>query len=339
MVSIDELSQILKTKISTSELAKLSAKNPPVENVVKILAGEKSGTTTDELKLALLKSYLPDKIPLAKGLNSLIQILSTTSNIELTSQTKETLIAVIKSLFLQEEEIDENLLKKIITRTGLNYEADLKKLVLSKTLGAVKGAELSEKQKGFLINSIKGQLIKLVQEIETKLKNIQQMQNHPQIKELQAMLKNIKVTLSNIELNQIMNYYSKQEDGFFQFQIPYSMSETIHLYIKDNSKENKQKGKNKKDISLIFLLNLKGMGNIRIDVQMFDKSMSCHFYAGGKNVSEFITEMLPELKRNLEKTYDVTDMSCSVKDKKFFEEETPEKKLFQKKAQIISVKA
>lgn len=339
MVSINELSQILKTNIPASELAKLSAKNSSIENVVKILAGDKSGASTEELKLALLKSYLPDKIPLAKGLDSLIRILSSTSNIELTSQTKETLIAAIKSLILQEDEIDENLLKKIITRTGLNYEADLKKLVLSKTPGTVKEGQLSEKQKGFLINSIKGQLMKLVQEIEARLKSIQQTQNHPQIKELQAMLKNIKVTLSNIELNQIMNYYSKQEDGFFQIQIPYSMSETIHLYVKDNSKKNKKKGGGKENISLVFLLNLKEMGNVRIDVQMLDKSLSCHFFAGEKGVSEFITKMLPELQRELENTYDVTDLSCSVKDKKFFEEETPEKKLFQKKAQIISVKA
>ena len=373
---MEYLSQILiKGKIPTTALKKLLVENSPVENVVKALTGQTGQTKNANLQspqLSLLKNYLPEKIPLGKAFNNLIRFLSSLPGNELTPQTKETLITTMKNLIIQGEKIDENLLKNFITKTGLNYEADLKKLVLSKAKGHVLGkAEklvlgkteepLQSKVEGLVLNkpegdvqssqppgdmkeslksSIKGQLIKVVQELETKLSKMQQAQNQPQLKELQALLKNVKTTLSNIELNQILNYYSKQEDGFLQFQIPFSPSETVNLYIKDNAKKDEQKNsKQKEDVSLIFHLNLKAMGNLRIDVQMLDKSLSSQFYVEDKEVSKFISSMLPELKRQLGESYSINHLCCAVKDKSFFEDELPEKKLFQKKTQIISVEA
>lgn len=334
---MEYLSQIFsKGKIPPPELKKLLATNSPVENVVKALTGGKQNADLQSLQLSLLKNYLPEKIPLAKAFDNLIRFLSSLPESELTPQTKETLITTMKSVIIQGEKIDENLLKNFITKTGLNYEADLKKLVLSKAVGLVQKGQIPENLK----TSIKGQLLKIVQELEAKLSKMQQTQNQSQLKELQALLKNVKTTLSNVELNQILNYYSKQEDGFLQFQIPFSPSETVNLYIKDSSeKDEKKDGKKKEDVSLIFHLNLKTMGNLRIDVQILDKTMSCQFYVEDKDVSEFISSMLPELESQLGESYSINHLSCSVKEKSFFEDEMPEKKLFKKKAQVLSVKA
>ena len=331
---------LLKGKIPATEFNKLSATNSPVENVVKALSGQSKDANLQSLQLSLLKNYLPDKIPLGKAFDNLIRFLSSLPKSELTPQTRETLISTMKSLILQGEKIDENLLKNFITKTGLNYEADIKRLVPSKAKEHIQNGQSPENLKESLKSSVKGQLLKTVQELETKLGKMQQAKNQPQLKELQAILKNIKTTLSNIELTQILNYYSKQEDGFLQFQIPFSPSETVNLYIKDNTKKSDQKGRKKKeDVSLIFHLDLKKMGSLRIDVQMLDQSLNCQFYAEDKEVSKFISSMLPELKHQLEDSYSVNYLSCKVKTKSFFENEMPEKKLFKKKTQIISVEA
>lgn len=334
---MEYLSQIFsKGKIPATELKKLLATNSPVENVVKALTGGKQNANLQTLQLSLLKNYLPEKIPLGKAFDNLIRFLSVLTKGELTPQTKEALIATMKSLILQGEKIDENLLKNFITKTGLNYEADLKKLVLSKPGEPVQSGQTSESLK----TSIKGQLIKIVQELEARLIKMQQTQHQSQLKELQALLKNVRTTLSNVELNQILNYYSKQEDGFLQFQIPFSTSETANVYIKDNTKKDEQKdSKKKEDVSLIFNLKLKTIGNLRIDVQVLDKSLSCQFYVEDKEVSKFISSMLPELERQLGESYSIKHLGCSLKEKSFFEDEIPEKKLFRKKNQIISVEA
>ena len=338
---LDYLSKILlKGKIPAPEFKRISELNSPVENVIQALSGESKDANLQSLRLSLLKNYLPSKIPLGKAFENLIRFLSSLPKSELTPQTKEALMTTMKSLSLQGEKVDENLLKNFIAKTGLNYEADLKKLGLSKLEGHAGNDQSPESLKESLKSSLKGQLIKIIQELETKLSSIRQEQNQPQLKELQALLKNIKATLSNLELNQILNYYSKQEDGFLQFQIPFSASETVNLYIKDNSKKNDQKGsKQKEDVNLIFDLKLKAMGNLRIDVQMLDQSLNCKFYAEDEEVSKFISSMLPELEGQLEKKYGVNHLSCIAKDKSFFEDNIPEKKLFQGKTQIINVEA
>ena len=338
---MEYLSQIfLKGNIPPPELKKLLATGSPVENVVKALTGGKQDANLQTLQLSLLKNYLPEKIPLVKAFDNLIRFLSSLPKSELTPQTKETLITTMKSVIIQGEKIDENLLKNFITKTGLNYEADIKKLVLSKPGELIQSDQTTENLKTSLNQSIKGQLLKIVQELETKLSKMQQSQNQSQLKELQALLKNVKTTLSNVELSQILNYYSKQEDGFLQFQIPFSTSETVNLYVKDNSEKDEQKDSRKKeDVSLIFHLNLKAMGNIRIDVELLDKTMSCQFYVEDKEVSKFISSMLPELENQLGESYSINHLSCIIKEKSFFEEEMPEKKLFQRKTQIINVEA
>tara|TARA_B100000315_G_scaffold211443_1_gene208226 strand:- start:5070 stop:6086 length:1017 start_codon:yes stop_codon:yes gene_type:complete len=338
---LEYLSQIFsKGTIPTPELKKLLATNSPVENVVKALTGGKQDANVHTLQLSLLKKYLPEKIPLVKAFDNLIRFLSSLPKSELTPQTKETLITTMKSVIIQGEKIDENLLKNFITKTGLNYEADLKKLVLSKPGEHIRSDQTPENLKASFNQSIKGQLLKIVQELEAKLSKMQQTENKFQLKELQALLKNVKTTLSNVELNQILNYYSKQETGFLQFQIPFSPTETVNLYIKDNSEKDEQKdGKKKEDVSLIFHLNLTTIGNLRIDVEMLDKTMSGQFYVEDKDVSEFISSMLPELESQLGESYSINHLSCCVKEKSFFEDEIPEKKLFQKKTQIINVEA
>ncbi|HJP18976.1 MAG: hypothetical protein CMD96_07045 [Gammaproteobacteria bacterium] len=338
---MEYLSQIfLKGNIPPPELKKLLATGSPVENVVKALTGGKQDANLQTLQLSLLKNYLPEKIPLVKAFDNLIRFLSSLPKSELTPQTKETLITTMKSVIIQGEKIDENLLKNFITKTGLNYEADIKKLVLSKPGELIRSDQTPENLKASLNQSIKGQLLKIVQELETKLSKMQQSQNQSQLKELQALLKNVKTTLSNVELNQILNYYSKQEDGFLQFQIPLSPSETVNLYVKDNSEKDEQKDSRKKeDVSLIFHLNLKTMGNLRIDVQVLDKTMSCQFYVEDKEVSKFISSMLPKLENQLGESYSINHLSCSIKEKSFFEDEMPEKKLFKRKTQIINIEA
>ncbi len=72
---------------------------------------------------------------------------------------------------------------------------------------------------------------------------------------------------------------------------------------------------------------------------MLDKSLSSQFYVEDKEVSKFISSMLPELESQLGESYSINHLSCSVKEKSFFEDEMPEKKLFQKKTQIINVEA
>ncbi len=341
MTAIDDLPEILlKSKITASDLRKVSVKGSPVENAVKALVSKKPDSNLQTLNLSLLKNYLPAKTPLGKAFINLVKLLSSSSNSTITPQARESLISTISSIILKGKEIDENLLKNLIEKTGLNYEADIKKLVDNKKGGEPLGGRLSEKLTASLRNSIKGQLMGLVREIEIKLNSFQQAKAEPQFKQLQELLNNIKTALSNIELEQILNYYSKREDGFLQFQIPYSASETVRLYVKDNLKKNKEKKrKEKEDISLIFLLDLKGIGNLRVDVQMVDKSLICQLYVESKKISQFVSSMLPELKDKLEENYDVSHLNCTVKEKSFFEQEKPDKELFQKKRQIINVKA
>lgn len=341
MVSIHDLSKIfLRNQIVLSELEKFSAKSSP-DGAIKSLADRKSNVKniSEELNFSLLKDLLPGKIPLGKVLYNLFQVLSSATDINITPQTRETLSAAIENIILLGKNIDENFLKNLIDKVGLNYEANLKKLGPDKPERGGQNSQQSKRMVRLLNDSIKGQLLKLLQELEFKLKIVQSAQSSQQLKELQSMIKIVRSSLSNIELNQILNHYSRQENGFLQIQIPYSTSETVYLYVKDNSKKNKQKGQKKKDdINLVFILNLQVMGNVRIDVRMLDKSLSCHFFAEKKNISEFVASMLPELRRKLENNYSVIHLSCDVKDNKFFEEDKPDKEMFQKEKQIISLK-
>ena len=132
------------------------------------------------------------------------------------------------------------------------------------------------------------------------------------------LLKVIKVLMravDNIELQQLTNQLSRQENQPITLQIPdpFMIGKTINLYIRQTEDESKNKeNKKNKSVLLVFFLELSALGNLRVDAKINNQAISLRLDAENSNIATFVENSLKDFCSSLDDLGFEVNASCGV---------------------------
>jgi len=192
-------------------------------------------------------------------------------------------------------------IRSFLVNSGLGYEAK----IIRRIAGDFPKLQTHP---NFFLEDTKGILMTL----DRELRNLQRM--HPQSSEkMDGLLQRLGEGLQHIEHQQVMHAFSKQDEGYLGLQIPVQFKdERTTLWIKVRPQGNKEGKENEKDSSeMVFFLELRSLGKLRINTFLQSNSISCRIEADSNEVVAFIKPFLPELGESLIlKGYQVKLLEC-----------------------------
>ncbi|MBI4388801.1 MAG: flagellar hook-length control protein FliK, partial [Nitrospinae bacterium] len=262
---------------------------------------------------AEIKTYLAarqDFGDMAGQLEKAVSDPSLMKDLKIDPSVLEKLRETLRVLLARETAADGGTsIRNKIDRSGINYEAKVKRL-LTETPSA--------ENKALLTRDLKGQLLKLGQGVERVLSEEPQSLSGPQVRRAAEFLGQIKQATANIELQQLSNVYAKQENQALQAQIPFGMApggETVKLFVNNRSGKDPAKQGQKKSLTLVFLLDLTALGNVRVDTQVDSGRLAIKIGAEKQEMVEFIQTKTPELKSRLREIGFDSELTCCVQNK------------------------
>ena len=213
---------------------------------------------------------------------------------------------LLKSPFFEQDLTSQGstLVKQQIDLSGINYE--------SKVKNALEGKELLDVPTN-VKNDLKGQLINLLKLLEIRIGG-----NETSAIQRYQLLKVIKVLMravDNIELQQLTNQLSRQENQPITLQIPdpFMIGKTINLYIRQTEDESKNKeNKENKSVLLVFFLELSALGNLRVDAKINNQAISLRIDVENSNIAKFIENSLKDFCSSLDDLGFEVNASCGV---------------------------
>jgi hypothetical protein len=213
---------------------------------------------------------------------------------------------LLKSPFFEQDLTSQGstLVKQQIDLSGINYE--------SKVKNALEGKELLDVPTN-VKNDLKGQLINLLKLLEIRIEG-----NETSAIQRYQLLKVIKVLMravDNIELQQLTNQLSRQENQPITLQIPdpFMIGKTINLYIRQTEDESKNKeNKENKSVLLVFFLELSALGNLRVDAKINNQAISLRIDVENSNIAKFIENSLKDFCSSLDDLGFEVNASCGV---------------------------
>lgn len=252
-----------------------------------------SGVLAKEKETSLLKSYLSHNVRFGEVIENLIEALS--NKAILTGLDKKTMHAI----------------KRVLSILSL--------------LSGSRPEIFKENLKG----DLKGQLLRLQNALEGHLTSIKDAKGKAR-GILTNLLNNIRSSIDNInnielKLNEFFNYISRDK-GLQQFlQIAFSFPEGVkiaNLYLlRDYKGEGRRKKRGKEIYSIIFLMDMKKLGSLRIDVSLKRELVTCRISVEEEKVAEFIREVIPEFRSRLEGLGVKVLIDCMVAKSESFEKE------------------
>jgi hypothetical protein len=316
----------VRVRIGNAEVeAQLPAQSKPVrigENVLVKATASKGGVSlqilnpenqTTKIDGTTLKSYLPAKQDMGKMLTNLESVLNKNPDLgkyKIDSDVVQRLKDTLKVLIPRTETTpDGTRLKEQVDRSGINYEAKVKQAV-------DEGFILDRKP--ILSKDLKGQLLELQGKLEKFLAK-EGNQLPPTVQRtISETVQQVKLASDNIELQQLSNQLSKQEQNPLVLQIPDPLlpeTRTAKLYIRDSEGEKGGKSGDKKDFHMVFLLNLSAIGDIRIDAKLNGTNLAADFSSENNNVVDLIKSGSADLQKKLEELGFSASVNSSVKEK------------------------
>ena len=213
---------------------------------------------------------------------------------------------LLKAPFFEQDLTSQGstLIKQQIDLSGINYE--------SKVKHALEGKELLDVPTN-VKNDLKGQLINLLKLLEIRIGG-----NETSAIQRYQLLKVIKVLMravDNIELQQLTNQLSRQENQPITLQIPdpFMIGKTINLYIRQTEDKSKNKeNKESKSVLLVFFLELSALGNFRVDAKMNNQAISLRIDVENSNIAKFVENSLKDFCSSLDDLGFEVNASCGV---------------------------
>ena len=292
---------------------------------------------TTKIDGSTLKSYLPAKQDMGKMLTNLESILNKNPGLgkyKIESDVVQRLKDTLKVLIPREETApDGTRLKEQVDRSGVNYEAKVKKAV---------DEGLIVDRKPILSKDLKGQLLELQGKLEKFLaKEGDQLPPATQ-RTVTETVQQVKLASDNIELQQLSNQLSKQEQNPLVLQIPDPLlpeARTAKLFIRDSEGEDGGKSGDKKDFHMVFLLNLSAIGDIRIDAKLNGNNLAADFSSENSNVVDLIKSGSADLQKKLEELGFSASVNSSVKEKTEMEiEDSTDQALKEVSTRLVDIK-
>ncbi len=286
---------------------------------------------------ATLKNYLPAKQDMGKMLTNLESILNKNPDLgkyKMDSDVVQRLRDTIKVLIPREESVpDSTRLKEQVDRSGINYEAKVKKAV-------DEGVILDRKP--ILSKDLKGQLLELQTKLEKFLVKEGEKLPPTTQRTVSETIQQVKLASDNIELQQLSNQLSKQEQNPLVLQIPDPFmpeAKTAKLFIRDGEGGEGGKDGDKKDFHMVFLLNLSAIGDIRIDAKLNGTNLTADFASENKNVVDLIGAGKEDLKKKLDELGFSASINASVKEKTDMEmEDSTDEALKEVSTRLVDIK-
>ncbi len=106
-----------------------------------------------------------------------------------------------------------------------------------------------------------------------------------------------------IESVQIVNSHTSESGRYF---IPFPIADSQgfrlgQLFVDLGGKQEKDQGKNRKNIKIAFLLDMSKMGHVRADFSILDRAITGRFLFGNAETCAYADSMIPRLKEGLAK--------------------------------------
>ena len=295
----------------------VSAKVEQVANGY-VLVVQPKNADVSQLKViepSMIKPYLPAKQPFGEMVDNLQNTIVNNpvlSDLKIDPQLLANIKNTLSLLLSDNPTPDANTLKNQVAQSGANYEAKVKNALTEGADGTIKG------NKEVLVKDLKGQLLQLGKDIEKVTAGADPSLPAPvagrQSQQASNVLQTIKQATDNIELNQLTNQFAKQENQPILLQIPYQQSDTgktVSLYVKNQGGGNGGKPGDKQNYSLVFLLDMSSLGNMRVDTQVTNNKLSIKIGAENQSVVDFIQSHTADLKNQLQQIGFSTDVSCT----------------------------
>ena len=223
--------------------------------------------------------------------------LSKTDSLNLTQDDKAKISGLMRDLSSRiYEEPSTTLLRNIINKTGLNWEANLVKLLLEKFVA-------KESLEGLIENDLKGLLTKIL------------MQNdHGDIH-----LKRLQIALKNVQL---LNQHGMKQDGKIFLPIPiqlpegfFTVGQLVLQFPQRERESSKSKPDNDKKYKISFFIELSGLGPLRIEFLIQGKKVQGQFLIAEQRAKDIIEKALPAFIYILkEKGYAPDAVKCFIED-------------------------
>jgi len=124
--------------------------------------------------------------------------------------------------------------------------------------------------------------------------------------------------LSSLEAGQLENILNRRDTGQLNLTIPYWTSEgevaSLQMLIRRREEKSEGRGKEGEEkLHVVFLLNLQGLGDLRIDALFRGQNVSITFHSHDQARADFIAAALPELEERLaEAEFQVVDKASLV---------------------------
>ena len=277
----------------------------------------------EQKALSLLRSYLPSQINWGELIGSLREVL-TDEELHLLEIVvdRELLGKVVSSLsslsFDEDKTGNSEKIKQFIEHAGLFYESKLKE---SLSLGKRLPRQLMK----IVEKDFKGLLLKLSQELEKAAESLNNEGDALLRSKVINLLRTVNSLIKRIELHQLVNYLATKNDQQLVFQIPLILPEgikTAELYIRYGYQGGKKRKSKQGDYHIVFLLNMRGLGDLRIDTHLVGKKIRCTIQVDNGEIASFVKRNISEFSKRLESLdYKIEEFSCTVK------KEEAEKKL------------
>ncbi len=278
----------------------------------------------EQKALALIRSYLPLQInwgELIEGLKGLLgdkdlYLLETVVDKGLLGK----MISSLSTLSFDKDNAgDSEKIKQFIEHSGLFYESKLKQAILSEESSPKHLEKVMEKD-------LKGLLLKLSQKLE-EVSGKQNGERDAVLRgKVEELLKTVNSSIKRIELHQLLNYSTTKNDQQLVLQIPLALPEgikTAELYIRNGQQRSKKGKGTKENFYIVFLLNMRSLGGLRIDAHLSKKKIDCKIQVDNRETANFITQHLSDLSRRFESLdYKIEKISCIMK-KEDSKEDTP----------------
>ncbi len=251
-----------------------------------------SATAQSSPDRAIFKSYLPARQPLVQVFAGLKEAFLENPSTQLKelkvdqTQLKQLQANLQKIVSREFKSTDAIQLKELIDRTGFHYEAKIKNFVLE--------PDLSNKN-ALLENDLKGQLLRLARQLEQL-----SIENTVSDKFISKLMTQVNQAVSNIELQQLVHHFSREEQQPLLLQLPENLlgeEDRLKIYILPDQQEgaNRESDPQNRTYSLVFLLNLSALGDLKIETRIFKDEVSIHITSSNSDAIQFIQAHVSEL--------------------------------------------
>ena len=189
-----------------------------------------------------------------------------------------------------------------VERSGLNYEAKVHHALTSVSSPIAQAA---------LADDLKGQLLELLH----KLGQENATGRHSPAPDTTDLRQVVQQALRNIEFHQLSNLFAQQEQQSLLLQFLHPMfrdSHTAKLYVRKDGQQQEGGQRARQDYTLVFLLDLTALGNVRIDATVRGPIVSATIRTAHETVGQFVTAHLSTLTARLHSLGFSSDLHCCV---------------------------